>query len=75
MKLPPSPVEEEVERAMDDPYVSTVEGVTVGETAYTEPPPAPTLTEHVLLGVSFCDTGRIRWTDSGYSETKPSLKG
>ena len=42
----PSPTEEEGERAMVDPYVSTVEGVTTEETAHTGPPPAPALTEH-----------------------------
>ena len=46
----PSPIQEEGERAMDDPYVSTAEGVTTGKTAYTEPPPAPALSEHGLLG-------------------------
>ena len=48
----PSPIEEEGERAMDDPYVSTVEGITTEETAYTEPPPAPALSEHGLASVS-----------------------
>ena len=37
---------------MDDPYVSTAEGITTEETAYTEPPPAPALSEHGLASVS-----------------------
>ena len=45
----PSPVEEEVEPATDDPYVSTVEGATTGETA--DPEPSPTSAKHGLSGV------------------------
>ena len=48
----PSPIEEEGERAMDDPYVSTAEGITTEETAHTGPPPAPALSEHGLAGKS-----------------------
>ena len=42
----PSPVEEEVERTMDDPYVSAVEGVASGESAPTETAPEAAPTEH-----------------------------
>ena len=41
----PSPVEEEVERTTDDPYVSAVEGVTSGELALTEIAPKESPTE------------------------------
>ena len=42
----PSPVEEEVERTMDYPYVSAVEGVTSGESAPTETALEAAPTEH-----------------------------
>ena len=42
----PSPVEEEVERTMDDPYVSAIEGVTSGESAPTETAPKAAPMEH-----------------------------
>ena len=48
---PPSPIEEEIPSATDDPYVSTVEATTEGITS-TETPPAPSPTEHESLGTS-----------------------
>ena len=43
----PSPVEEEIERTMDDLYVTALEGVTLRESAPTETAPVVTLTEHM----------------------------
>ena len=42
----PSPVEEEVEHTTNDPYVSAVEGATLGELASTETAPQESPTEH-----------------------------
>ena len=53
----PSPVEEEVQRTMDDPYVSAVEGVTIGESAPTEIAPEAAPTEHVRGATSSTFTG------------------
>ena len=51
----PSPVEEETERTMDDPYVNVLEGVTANESAPHETvPPVAALQEH--LGISTSST-------------------
>ena len=63
---PPSPVEEEVQHATDDPYVSTAEGATTGETAAPEPPVTPG--SQWVVRYVFYDTARLRWIGSGYSK-------
>ena len=57
----PSPVEEEVERTMDDPYVSAIEGVTLRESAPTETAPEAALPEHegVATSSTFMGTGGL----------------
>ena len=57
----PSPIEEEGERTLDDPYVSAVEGGTVRESAPTETAPVAALPEHVRVASSstFIGTGGL----------------
>ena len=56
----PSRVEEEVERTMDDPYVTAFEGVTLRESAPTETTPVVTPTEHMgASSPTFTGTGGL----------------